>query len=440
MKNSTKKFIFLLIYFSSPLIVIFLFYALKPSELTYPPLRQLADILGITAYIFLVYEFILTSRLKIIDKIFGMDRIILFHIIISDIALQLAIVHAIIMFYLSEKTAILIGSGINLLGQYIILMIIGAIFLHGSGKKIIKMKYNVAKTIHNFTIITTSFLFLHSIGTNSDYRSPVIVVIYTVFYFFGLGAWLNLKIIRVRKVKNNPYDIIQVKNEAGTYWTLKLQPKNGKIFDYTPGQYGYLSINSQEISKEFHPFSFTSSPARKDVISFIIKELGDYTNQIGTVKVGETAYIEGPYGIFNALSSKAHRLVLIAGGSGITPFLSLLRYMKDTKNTRKVTLIWGVRFPYELFLNDELEEMKRTNPSLTIIPVVSDDESWEGESGFIDRERLERLAPCVDPRKEIQKNDYYICGPPAMIKVVRPALKLMGVNKSKYLHTEKFYR
>ncbi|MFX1366819.1 MAG: FAD-binding oxidoreductase [Promethearchaeota archaeon] len=440
MQNSTKRIIILLIYFSSPLIVILLFYALNPTELIQPLLRQLADILGITAYILLVYEFVLTSRLKFIDKIFGMDRIILFHIIISGIAIQLVITHGIIMFYISGKTLILIGSGINSLVQFILLMAVGVIFLHGSGKKLKKLKYNVAKTIHNLVIITASFLFLHALITNLNYPSPIILIIFTYFYLFALVSWLNLKVIRIRKVKNNPYEIIRVKNEAISYWTLELKPKNRKIFDYAPGQYGYLSIKSQEVSKEFHPFSFTSSPVNKDCISFIIKELGDYTNQIGTVKVGDTAYIEGPYGIFNAHKSKSNQLVLIAGGSGITPFLSLLRYMEDSKNTRKITLIWGIRYPYELFLNEEFEKMKIKNPNLTIIPIVSDDDSWEGECGFIDREKLERLAPCVDPGKKIQKNDYYLCGPPAMVKSVRPALKLMGVNKRKYLHTEKFYR
>lgn len=302
------------------------------------------------------------------------------------------------------------------------------------------MKYNIAKSIHNLTIITTSFLLLHALFANPDYRSPIILIIYSLFYLFALGSWLNLKIFRVRKIKKHPYEIIQVKNETGSYWTLELQPKNGKMFDYKPGQYGYLSIISEKISKEFHPFSFTSSPAKNNSFSFLIKELGDYTNQIGTVKVGEIAYIEGPYGVFNALNSEAKTLVLIAGGSGITPFLSLLRYMKDTNITRNVKLIWGVRYPYELFLNNEFEEMKKINPNLTIIPVVSDDNNWEGESGFIDQEKIERLAPCKDPEKEIQANDYYVCGPPAMVKTVRPEIKLMGVNIKKYLHTEKFYR
>ena len=219
-----------------------------------------------------------------------------------------------------------------------------------------------------------------------------------------------------------------------------VKPKLNNIFEYAPGQYCYISIISQNLSKEFHPFSFSSSPIKKDVISVTIKELGDYTNDIGKVNVGDIAYIEGPYGILKALDSNAEEIIFISGGSGITPFLSTLRYMRDTNDTRKTTLLWGVRFPYEIFLKDEFDKMMQLNPNLRIFPVVSDDDSWEGEQGFIDREKLDRLAPCEDPGKVGQKKDYYICGPPIMMKIVVSTLKSMGVNKKTNIHIEKFYR
>ena len=114
--------------------------------------------------------------------------------------------------------------------------------------------------------------------------------------------------------------------------------------------------------------------------------------------------------------------------------------MRDTNDTRKTTLLWGVRFPYEIFLKDEFEKMMQLNPNLRIFPVVSDDDSWEGEQGFIDREKLDRLAPCEDPGKAGQKKDYYICGPPIMMKIVVSTLKSMGVSKKTNIHIEKFYR
>jgi len=440
MKKKYKKFILILIYFLSPVPVFLIFYALTPAKPYHTPLRLIADFMAITAYIWLIYQFILTSRLKFIDRIFGMDKIIHFHIIMSVIAIQLAITKAIIFIIIGKNDITQIGSGINAVVQFIVLMILGLVYLRGSGVKKRRIKYNVAKFIHNFTIFSASYIFLHVLLSNSAYESIILIIIFAAYFFMALGFWLNFKIFRRLKLKKNPYVITEVKNEAGTYWTLYLKSKIGNPIEYKPGQYSYISIIGKEVSKEFHPFSFSSSPAKKNTISFTIKELGDYTNDISKVKVGDIAYIEGPYGIFNALNSDAEEIVFIAGGSGITPFLSFMRYMKDTNTSRNITLLWGIKFPYEIFLKDEFEKMMELNPNLKIFPVVSDDANWEGERGFIDRDKLDRLAPCEDPGKNIQKKDYYICGPPIMMKKVVPTLKSMGVNKKNYIHLEKFNR
>lgn len=440
MKKKYKKFILILIYFLSPVPVFLIFYTFTPAKPYHTPLRLIADFMAITAYIWLIYQFILTSRLKFIDRNFGMDKIIHFHIIMSVIAIQLAITKAIIFLIIRENDITQIGSGINAAVQFIVLMILGAMYLRGHGIKKRKMKYNVAKFIHNFTIFSASYIFLHVILSNSVYESIILIIIFAFFYLLALGFWLNLKVIRRLKIKRTPFEIVEVKNEAGTYWTLSLKSKLGNVFEYAPGQYCYISIISQNISKEFHPFSFSSSPIKKDIISVTIKELGDYTNNIGKVNVGDIAYIEGPYGILNSLDSNAEEIIFISGGSGITPFLSTLRYMRDTNDIRKTTLLWGVKFPYEIFLKDEFEKMMELNPNLRIFPVVSDDDSWEGDQGYIDREKLDRLAPCEDPGKAVQKKDYYICGPPIMLKIVVSTLKSMGVNKKTNIHIEKFYR
>ena len=440
MRKKYKKFILILIYFLSPIPVFLIFYTLTPSKPYHTPLRLLADFMAITAYIWLIYQFILTSRLKFVDRNFGMDKIIHFHIVMSVIAIQLALTKAIIFLIIRENDITQIGSGINAAVQFIVLMILGLIYLRGPGIEKRKLKYNVAKFIHNFTIFSASYIFLHVLLSNSAYESIILIIIFAMFYLLALGFWLNFKVFRRLKIKKNPYEITEVKNEAGTYWTLFLKSKIGNPLDYKPGQYSYISIISKDMPKEFHPFSFSSSPVKNKTISFTIKELGDYTNDVSKVKVGDIAYIEGPYGIFNALDSDAEEIIFIAGGSGITPFLSALRFMRDNKNTRKATLLWGVKFPNEIFLKEEFEDMKKVNPNLTVIPVVSNNDTWDGERGYVDRDKLERLAPCEDPGETIQKNDYYICGPPIMMKKVRAALESMGVNKKNNIHSEKFYR
>ncbi|MHA1467117.1 MAG: hypothetical protein ACTSP6_03445, partial [Promethearchaeota archaeon] len=142
MKKNYKKFILILIYFLSPIPVFLIFYALTPAKPYHTPLRLIADFMAITAYIWLIYQFILTSRLKFIDRIFGMDKIIHFHIIMSVIAIQLAITKAIIFIIIGENDITQIGSGINAAVQFIVLMILGLVYLRGSGVKKRRIKYN----------------------------------------------------------------------------------------------------------------------------------------------------------------------------------------------------------------------------------------------------------------------------------------------------------
>ena len=160
MKKKYKKFILILIYFLSPVPVFLIFYTLTPSKPYHTPLRMLADFMAITAYIWLIYQFILTSRLKFVDRNFGMDKIIHFHIVMSVIAIQLALTKAIIFLIIRENDITQIGSGINAAVQFIVLMILGLIYLRGPGIKKRKLKYNVAKFIHNFTIFSASYIFL----------------------------------------------------------------------------------------------------------------------------------------------------------------------------------------------------------------------------------------------------------------------------------------
>ncbi len=131
MKKKYKKIILILIYFLSPIPVFLIFYSLTPSKPYHTPLRLVADFMAITAYIWLIYQFILTSRLRFVDRNFGMDKIIHFHIIMSVVAIQFALTKGIIFLIIGENDITQIGSGINAVVQFIILMILGLIYLGG---------------------------------------------------------------------------------------------------------------------------------------------------------------------------------------------------------------------------------------------------------------------------------------------------------------------
>ena len=100
-------------------------------------------------------------------------------------------------------------------------------------------------------------------------------------------------------------------------------------------------------------------------------------------------------------------------------------------------LIWGIRIQDEMILESEFEEFKNKIPSFAMIPVLSEDDDWAGECGFIDRDRLDRYVACETPDEAEQKKDYFICGPKEMSDKVIPTLRQMGVTK-KHIHLERF--
>lgn len=97
-----------------------------------------------------------------------------------------------------------------------------------------------------------------------------------------------------------------------------------------------------------------------------------------------------PHGIFGFLDHDAPNLIFIAGGIGITPFMSMLRYIHDRKLKRNITLIWGNKTERDIVFRDELEKITMGMPSLKVIHVMSEQDDWPGEKGLIDAEKLRK--------------------------------------------------
>jgi ferredoxin-NADP reductase len=172
------------------------------------------------------------------------------------------------------------------------------------------------------------------------------------------------------------------------------------------------------------------------VITFTIKELGDFTSSLEKVQPNTKVRVDAPYGAFSYLNYPPGRpLGLIAGGIGITPMLSMLRTLRVKEPDRRVTFLWAVNQPEELFCQDELAAMAAEMPNFTWYPVIAFDETWPGEKGFIDREKIARLM--LNGQGAGAEMEFYVCGPQVMMKLVIGHLKDLGVPAGR-IRSEKF--
>ncbi|MBN1796077.1 MAG: 2Fe-2S iron-sulfur cluster binding domain-containing protein [Sedimentisphaerales bacterium] len=204
---------------------------------------------------------------------------------------------------------------------------------------------------------------------------------------------------------------------------------------FTPGQYMQLLAPIYEKSKEevYRAYSIASDSAQKDIIDLIIRFVPGgicTTYCFEYLNVGDKVKMNGAYGEFR-LSETDADMLWIAGGSGMAPFVSILHYMKNTGNKRKVTYYFGANKVKELFLLDEMRQFEKDLPNFRFVPVVYEpEEEWNGETGLVTKavgRNEKNIADC----------EGYLCGSGGMIDASIEVLKKLGLDEDK-IYYDKF--
>lgn len=395
----------------------------------YNILSGISRLCGLIGFVFALFQFILSMRIKFLERNIGLDRMTGLHRIFGITALIILLSHPmpITLYSLIEFGKIPINLE-KILGITTLSIIIITAVLALSYKKL-KLKYEIWKNIHRLNYIVVPIAFIHStlIGTTLYKSAGLKIYWYILITLFGLA--LIYKIFTMINVRSNPYDITAVEEENSNIYTLKMK---GDFLNYIPGQFMFINLVRNGKTSESHPFTISSSPASA-FLSITPKELGDFTSTIKKTKIGDKAFVDAPYGNFSYKRAKHKKLVFIAGGIGITPFISMLRYMRDLGTDKDTILFWGNRTKKDIIFNSELSEIAGKIPLKTIhvLSDTSNDPDWEGDTGYIDKDLLLKYLD------DFNDKDFFVCGPPIMMNKVITLLKSEGV-KTGNIHHEKF--
>jgi predicted ferric reductase len=379
---------------------------------------------SLSGFFLIFIQYILSSKIRFIDRLFGLDKLFLVHRKIGIIGLVFVLTHPILLFIVFGMGGYsLLWKGIGALALIILIIIAGVAILYAK----LHLKYETWKNIHRISYIILPIAFIHSIVLGSDLHKYLWLK--TLWYILA-GIYLIVmayKIINWIKVRKHPFKIAGVVQETHDIWSLHFKGKNK---NYKPGQFMIVNLKRNGKVSESHPFTISSSPTN-DMMSISVKSVGDFTSTIKDTKLSDIAYIDAPYGKFSFLNHDSDNLVFIAGGIGITPFISMLRYIYDKKIQRNITLLWANKSENDIAFKDELQKMESGIPKLKIVHVMSKQDDWQGEKGFVDADKIKRLV------KDIDKSQFFICGPPIMMTLVKKDLIKLGVSKSK-IHYERF--
>jgi predicted ferric reductase len=176
-----------------------------------------------------------------------------------------------------------------------------------------------------------------------------------------------------------------------------------------------------------HPFSISAAPNGR-YLRFTIKNLGDYTRVLQGVESGPSVFVEGPYGVFTGASRTKARVLLIAGGIGITPLRALLEELPAARGN--LTLVYRASHEDEVVFRNELDELASLRGA-TVHYLVGRRGSREMPSDPLDPRAL-RKSRARPPRRDI-----YVCGPAGMMERVLSGLHWLRIPESQ-IHYERF--
>ncbi len=204
--------------------------------------------------------------------------------------------------------------------------------------------------------------------------------------------------------------------EKVTHDTICITTEKPENYNFKPGQATLIALDRDGWRDKKRPFTFTSLP-EDNYVEFIIKTYPEHdgtTDKLLDVKPGEKLLL---FDIFGTIIYKGEG-VFIAGGAGVTPFISILRDLHKKSQTGSNMLIFGNKTRGDIILKQDFETMLGNN----FINILSEEKTPEYPHGFITREFLK--ASISDFNKY-----FYICGPPAMIKKLQEDLTALGVDK-----------
>lgn len=294
----------------------------------------------------------------------------------------------------------------------------------------IKLPYRIWLFTHKFLGAAFFIAGLHILFINSDTTShPVLKYYMLTITAIGIAAFVYRTLLGRILVRHYQYHVDDVRVEGGNVTQILMSPLTAYQMSYKPGQFVFIRFVNAEasgISKEWHPFSISSSP-KDQRLRLSVKALGDYTGNLVNIRPGTIADIEGAYGRFTYTNFKNKNQIWVAGGIGITPFISMAKDLSPEKGY-KIDLYYSVKTAAEIIDWQALGEVANNmQGNFRVIPFVSDQQN----NGFLSVDFIEKYSAGVTGK------DVFICGPPGMMKAMRSQFKAKGIAGAN-IHTEEF--
>lgn len=403
---------------------------------------ELSSALAMLGFSMLLVEFVLSGRFRWVSGRIGIDITMRFHQLIARGLFVFILIHP-FLYSLPVAgtrpwdTTGQLTLGLNpasLITGVLAWLLLPTLVMAGIFRRDFPYRYETWRLMHGLGAALIALLTLHHAVDGGRYSAnPALTAFWFIMVAVAFSTLMQVYVVGPLIQLRHPYGVVSVKPIALKTWELVIEPARGSAISFAAGQFVWLTLGRSPFAITEHPFSISSSPSDTPRIAFAIKEVGDFTRNIGSVAVGTPAYLDGPHGNLVVEGKSAAGLMLIAGGVGIAPVMSMLRQLRANRDRRPIKLLYGNRIADQIVYQDELADMQK-QLNLEIHHILSEPPSgWTGSVGRVDDALLEKLVDEEDRNAWL----YVVCGPAPMIDSVEGGLSRLGIPLRRIL-AEKF--
>lgn len=391
-------------------------------------LTSIGQMLSLTGITLFAISLILSARLPVYENLFGgMNKVYVAHHLIGGIAFLLLMAHPLFLagnrMLLSMRAAFMflipipvnwpVYFGIIALLSMMVLLII---------TYYLKLPYRYWKLTHKLLGIAFLFGALHAFYIPSDISLNQPLRIYVLsLCAIGLAMYTYRALLGRLLIRKHNYTVRAVYRVSPEVLELEMVP-DGKSMDFTAGQFVFMAVKGKLFYGDYHPFSISSGPSQNE-LRLTVKSLGPFTRGLVSVAPGSKVAIEGPYGRFSYAALKNKYQIWVAGGIGITPFLSMARTFYGLDH--RIDLVYAVHDLSEAVYSQELLMISRANPMFRVFLFDS------VRYGHLDAAKLSQMC------QGLAGKEIFLCGPPPMMASLRKQLRKSGVGDGN-IHSEEF--
>jgi len=399
-------------------------------------LTSLARITGLVSAYLALIQVVLLARLPALERLVGFDKLTVWHRWNGHATIDLVVAHVVLSvwgyalmdrFTLGKEISTMLGGGIYpgmitaTVGTGLLLAVVGTSFVIVRRK----LRYEWWYTVHLLAYAGIALAWFHQIPTGNEFvLNSGTTDYWTSLYIATLAILVGFRILAPAfGYFRHRLRVAAVAEEGPGVVSIRIEGRRLDALRAKPGQFFVWRFLGRGRWWTAHPFSLSAAPDGRS-LRITVKALGDHSAGLASLPVGTRVLAEGPFGVFTADARRHEKLLLIAGGIGITPIRALLEEVGGD-----VVVLYRAMSEDDLILRDELHALAARR-GFALHEVVGDHRTEEG-SRLLGAEHLRELVP------DLGERDVFLCGPPGLADAVKRQVRRAGVPRRR-IHSERF--